>query len=108
MDVSELRDDPTDGPGRFAVGAYRPAAGLITGVVAALISMAVCAAAILAPAPIGAVPLVVPVCFGSALLSGREVPLAFASLRRAPRARALASLRASLAQLPETEHPLGL
>jgi hypothetical protein len=91
-----------------ATAAYRPTMALIAASLAALISMAVCAAAILVPAPVGAVPVVVVICFVCPFWAAREVPSAIAS-RRAKRARevALASLRASLERLPETEHPLG-
>ena len=101
-----------DGPGfgvRSTAAAYRPTMALVAGAMAALISMAVCAAAILVPAPVGAVPFVVAICVGCPLFAGWEVAPAIAS-RRADRARhrALASLRATLDRLPETEHPLGL
>ena len=73
------------------------------------LSCAVCVAAILAPAPIVAVPLVVAICVGCPIFAGWEAPLAVACLR-ADRAggRALARLRQSLEKLPEIEHPLGL
>jgi hypothetical protein len=75
----------------------------------ALLSAGLCAAAILVPAPAAVVPLVVVICIGCPMLAGWDVPLAVASLR-ADRSggRALAALRRALAQLPETEHPLGL
>jgi hypothetical protein len=77
-----------------------------------LVCVFVCAAAILAPAPPAAVPLVVAICVGGPLFGAWEVPVALAALRarRARRARseAISLLRRSLDQLPETEHPLGL
>jgi hypothetical protein len=88
---------------------HRPVMALVVGVVAALIGMAICAAAILVPAPVAAVPFVVTICAACPLLAGWEAASATAS-RRADRAghRALASLRSTLDRLPETEHPLGL
>lgn len=85
---------------------------LIVAAFALLVSVAVCAGAILVPAPPAAVPLVILVCVGCPLFAAWEVPVALASLR-ARRARriggeALTSLRRSLDELPETEHPLGL
>jgi hypothetical protein len=85
---------------------------LAVAVFTALVSAAMCAGAVLAPAPPIAVPLVVMICVGSPLFAGWEVPRALVSLRaerieRAQR-RALAALTKSLEQLPETEHPLGL
>jgi hypothetical protein len=78
----------------------------------ALVSMAMCAGAVLAPAPPIAVPLVVAICVGCPMFAGWEVPRALVVLRaeRVERfeRRALVALRKSLAQLPETEHPLGL
>jgi hypothetical protein len=92
-----------------AAAAHRPAMALVVGVVAAALGMAFCAAAILVPAPVGAVPFVVAICAACPLLAGWEAASATAS-RRAERAghRALARLRSTLDRLPETEHPLGL
>jgi hypothetical protein len=70
-----------------------------------LVSAAMGAGAVLAPAPPIAVPLVVVVCVGCPLFAGWEVPKALVSLRAE---RALAAMRKGLEQLPETEHPLGL
>lgn len=85
---------------------------LIAALVTALSSAAVCVAAVLAPAPAAALPLVVAICVGCPIFAGWEVPIAVASLRaeRADRSRgkALSALRRTLEQLPETEHPLGL
>lgn len=87
----------------------QPGLVLLAAAVTALISAGVCAAAILAPAPAAAVPLVVLICIGCPLFAAWEVPVALALLR-ADRAggKALAMLRRTLDQLPETEHPLGL
>jgi hypothetical protein len=82
---------------------------MLSALVAATLSTAICAAAIVVPAPVGAVPLVVLSCVLGPLLAGYDIARVHAS-RPGSRARrrALASLRAGLAQLPETEHPLGL
>jgi len=71
-----------------------------------------CAAA-LAPAPAGLLPLIVVVCVGFPMLAAWELPFAFAAFRHHrssihDNARAVAELRAGLAKLPETSHPLGL
>jgi hypothetical protein len=79
---------------------------LIVAGITTLVSVGVCAAAILAPAPPAAVPLVVAICVGCPLFADWEVPVALAALRA--RSDAVSMLRRSLEQLPETEHPLGL
>lgn len=82
---------------------------LIVAVITTLISVAVCAAAVLAPAPAAAVPLVVAICVGGPLFAAWEVPVALSALRaRRTGQEALSMLRRNLDQLPETEHPLGL
>lgn len=82
---------------------------LITALVTALLSAGICAGAVLAPAPAPTVPLVVLVCVGCPIFAGWEVPFAVARLRSdRAQGKALASLRRTLEQLPETEHPLGL
>ena len=90
----------------------RPIAVVIAAVATAAISAAVCVASVLVPAPAAALPLVVAVCIGAPMFSAWELPGALASLRaeRAMRTgrSAMAKLRHSLAQLPETDHPLGL
>jgi hypothetical protein len=73
-----------------------------------LISAAVCVAAILAPAPAVAIPLVVAISIGCPVFAGWEVPNAVAALRAHRAGNALARLRRSLDKLPETDHPLGL
>jgi hypothetical protein len=104
--TSQGRDRFEEQPGAVA---QRPAMAFVVCVVAALVGMAVCAAAILVPAPVGAVPFVVMICAACPLLAGWEAASVTAS-RRADRAgrRALARLRSTLDRLPETEHPLGL
>jgi len=80
---------------------------LLAAMLTALISAGVCVAAILAPAPAVAIPLVVAICIGCPMFAGWEVPNALAALRANRAAKALARLRRSLDRLPETEHPLG-
>lgn len=81
---------------------------LLVAVLTVLASLAMCAAAILVPAPAAAVPLVAMMCVGCPMFASWEVPVAIASLRAQRGHRALAMLRKSLDQLPEVEHPLGL
>jgi hypothetical protein len=86
----------------------RPRLVLIVALVTALSSMAVCAAAILVPAPAAVVPLVVTVCVGAPLFAGWEAPGALAWVRAERSHRcALTKLRRALDQLPEVEHPFG-
>jgi|SRR5947209_3504981 len=107
-----MRDRVLDGSHfttRRSTTRSQPRLVLLAALVSALISAAVCAAAILAPAPAAVVPLIVLLCVGCPIFAGWEAPVALAAVRaeRAGR-RALAALRRSLDQLPETEHPLGL
>lgn len=75
----------------------------------ALVAVSVCVAAVLAPAPAAAVPLVVTLCVGGPMFAAWDVPVAVASLRTERAGRhAVAILRRSLEELPEVEHPLGL
>ena len=69
--------------------------------------LAICAAAILVPAPAAAVPLVALMCVGCPMFASWEVPVAIDSLRARRGQKALAMLRRSLDKLPEVEHPLG-
>jgi hypothetical protein len=91
-------------------GVARPHLTLVAAVVTALISAAVCVFGILAPAPAAAIPLVVAISVGCPIFAGWNVPMAVDRIRAQGRARrdAIARLRASLEQLPEVEHPLGL
>jgi hypothetical protein len=84
--------------------------------VVAAATVVICAgllvAAILAHAPVALLPLIVVVCVGCPMVAGWELPSALATFRYHRRrvddnARAVAELRAGLAQLPETSHPLG-
>ena len=86
----------------------QPLLVLLVAAVAVAVSLATCIAAMLVPAPAAAVPLVAVVCVGCPLFASWEVPVAIASLRVNRAEKALASLRKSLDQLPEVEHPLGL
>ena len=87
----------------------QPGMLLFTAAFTALICIALCAAAILVPAPPAAVPLIALICIGCPMLAIWEVPRALASLRaQRDGGRAIARLRRSLERLPEVEHPLGL
>ena len=72
---------------------------------AAVACAALLTAAALAPAPPGALPLLIVVCVGFPLIAGWELPVAVAVLRQ--RTAAVGDFRRTLAELPETEHPLG-
>lgn len=86
----------------------RPQVVLLAAAFTSVVSVGLCAAAILAPAPIAVVPLVAAICVGAPLFAGWEVPIALACLRsRRSAGRAVVALKRTLAQLPETEHPLG-
>jgi hypothetical protein len=85
----------------------QPRLVLLAALLTALISAGVCVAAILAPAPAVAIPLVVAICIGCPMFAGWEVPNALAAIRANRAGKALARLRRSLDRLPETEHPLG-
>ena len=88
----------------------RSQAGLIllAALMTTITSAALCTAAILAPAPMAVVPFVVIVCIGCPMLASWQVPDVVAALRsRRLAGRALSQMHRGLAQLPETEHPLG-
>ncbi|MGH2885530.1 MAG: hypothetical protein ACRDPA_22975 [Solirubrobacteraceae bacterium] len=86
---------------------WQPRLVVLAALLTAMISAGVCVAAILAPAPAVAIPLVVAICVGCPMFAGWEVPNALAALRANRAGKALAKLRRSLDRLPETEHPLG-
>ena len=86
----------------------RPRLVLIAALLTALVSAATCVGAILVPAPPVAVPLVVAICVGCPMFAGWDVPNALVALRARRAGEALAKLRRTLDDLPETEHPLGL
>jgi hypothetical protein len=86
-----------------------PKLTLLAAAATALISAAVCVAALLVPAPPAVVPLVVLIVIGCPLFAAWEAPAALACLRAdSATGKALAAMRRTLAELPETEHPLGL
>jgi hypothetical protein len=69
-------------------------------------------AAALVPAPAAVLPFVVVICIACPMLAAWELPRAVAGFRHyraqvQDSARALSELRAGLAELPETSHPLG-
>ena len=80
---------------------------LITALLSALVAAGICVAAILARAPVAAAPLVAAICVGCPVFAAWELPGALAALRVNRGEQALARLRRRLAELPETEHPLG-
>ncbi len=96
---------------RRSFGRPQAGAAVVVAVLTVLASVAVCVAAVLAPAPPIAVPFVVAICVGCPVFACWELPPALACLRadRAHRAagQALSKLRQGLEQLPEVEHPLG-
>ena len=85
----------------------RPRLVVVAALVTSLISAAVCAGAIVAPAPAVAIPFVVAICVGCPIFAVWEVPNAVAALRAKRAGDALARLRRSLDDLPEIDHPLG-
>ncbi len=110
MPGGELLDDTPAVTRRFK-SRLQPRLVLAVALLTALISMAMCAAAILSHAPAAVVPLVVAVSVGAPLFAAWEAPIALAWIRadRAERSgrKALAHLRSALERLPEVEHPLG-
>ena len=92
----------------MSAGRAHPILVLLVAALTVAVSLAICIAAMLVPAPAAAVPLVAVVCVGCPLFASWEVPVAIASLRANRAHKALASLRKSLDRLPEVEHPLGL
>jgi hypothetical protein len=110
MRGTELRDDTPAVTRRFT-SRLQPRLVLGVALLTALISMAICAAAILEHAPTAVVPVVVAVGVGAPLFAAWEAPIALAWIRadRAERShrKALSRLRSALDRLPEVEHPLG-
>jgi hypothetical protein len=85
----------------------------VVAAVTALTCAALLCAAALVPAPPAVLPLVVIICVACPMAAACDLPRAVAGLRYHRRhgddpARAVAELRAGLAELPETRHPLGL
>ncbi len=108
-----MRDNPGfDGNVLFTYVPMRrtqPRLILFAALLTALTSAAICSAAILDRAPAAAVPLIVIVCLGCPLFAAWNAPAAWALVRADRRGgKALIRLQRTLAQLPETEHPLGL
>ena len=86
-----------------------PALALVAALLTTLTCAGLCAVAIVGHAPDVVVPLIVAICIGCPMLASWQVPGAVAVLRSRRRgARALAQMRRVLAELPDTEHPLGL
>jgi len=81
----------------------------VLAVVSALCSAGLVAAAIVLHPPAAIVPVLVIVCVGSPVFGTWELPVAITALRakRAGHRHALAMLRRTLDELPETDHPLG-
>lgn len=96
-------------PGSARRPPVRPRMALLMLLVGILISAALCAGAILEPAPPAAVPMIVLVCIGCPAFGAWEAPGALAAVRANRAGRdALARFRRGLDRLPETQHPLGL
>ena len=105
----ELISDSGPAPALVLAPPARPRMVLLMLVVGVLMSVALCAAAIIAHAPAPAVPMIALVCVGCPVFAGWEAPRALAAVRNNRAARgALADLRQGLDLLPETQHPLGL
>jgi hypothetical protein len=86
----------------------QPALVLIAALMTVVTSAVLLTAAILAPAPEAVVPFVVIISIGCPVLASWQVPQVVATLRAKRFAtRALSQMHRGLAQLPETEHPLG-
>ena len=90
------------------VGTARARAVMITAVLSVIVAVAGCICAIIDHAPLAAAPLVALMCIAGPMFAVREVPGALAELRMNNPDKALARFRRRLAELPETEHPLGL
>jgi hypothetical protein len=85
-----------------------PALVLIAALMTVVTSAVLLTAAILAPAPEAVVPFVVIISIGCPVLASWQIPPVIATLRAKRFAtRALSQMHRGLAQLPETEHPLG-
>ncbi|HEX6695667.1 MAG TPA: hypothetical protein VF080_02700 [Solirubrobacteraceae bacterium] len=78
----------------------------------AVICAGLMSAAVLVPAPVAVLPLIVATCIGCPMLAALQLPALAVALRegRARRwtrdARLLDDMRRYLRQLPETQHPL--
>jgi hypothetical protein len=86
----------------------QPALVLFAAFMTVVTSAVLLTAAILAPAPEAVIPFVVIISIGCPVLASWQIPPVVASLRAKRFARrALSQMHRGLAQLPETEHPLG-
>ena len=85
-----------------------PALVLFAALMTVVTSAVLLTAAILAPAPEAVIPFVVIVSIGCPVLASWQIPPVIAPLRaKRFTTRALSQMHRGLAQLPETEHPLG-
>jgi hypothetical protein len=85
-----------------------PALVLFAALMTVVTSAILITAAILAPAPEAVVPFVVIISIGCPVLASWQVPQVVATLRaKRVATRALSQMHRGLAQLPETDHPLG-
>lgn len=85
-----------------------PALVLFAALMTVVCSAVLLTAAILTPAPEAVVPFVVIISIGCPMLASWQIPPVVGSLRAKRFAtRALTQMHRGLAQLPETEHPLG-
>jgi hypothetical protein len=107
MHDDELLYEPAELAVTRGVGTARARLVVITAALSAIVAVACCIGAILAHAPVAATPLVAAICVGCPMFAVLEVPGALAELRMNNGEKALARLRRRLAELPETEHPLG-
>jgi hypothetical protein len=108
MRDEELLYQPSELAATRGIGTARAGLVVFTAVLSAIVAAGCCIGAILAHAPVAATPLVAAICVGCPMFAVLEVPGALAELRRGRGDKALARLRRRLAELPETEHPLGL
>ncbi len=108
MHDEELLFEPAELAVTRGIGTARARLVVITAVLSAVVAVGCCIGAIVAHAPVAATPLVAVICVGAPMFAVLEVPGALAELRMNRGEQALARLRRRLAELPETEHPLGL
>jgi hypothetical protein len=107
MDGELLFQDPVSSAPRRRTRS-EPVLVLLAALMTIITSAVLVGAAILAPAPAAVVPIVVIVSIGCPVLASWQIPPVVATLRAKRFAtRALSQLHRALAQLPETEHPLG-
>ena len=86
----------------------QPVLVLFAALMTVVTSAVLLTAAILAPAPEAVIPFVVIISIGCPVLASWQIPPVVATLRSKRLAtRALTQMHRGLAQLPETQHPLG-